>query len=133
MLKNPKEEAAQWRETALKTLKTAKHLRERDDYRSCVSRAYYTAYQAATSICILHGDAANFARGWHNPAHEHLPELIDNNGDLALPVRRRVVKHLDNLRALRETADYRMGYTIDAASALTAVKVADNLFNLLEI
>ena len=133
MLKNRKEEAAQWRETALKTLETAKHLNKRDDYRSCVSRAYYAAYQAATSVCVLHGDAANFPHGWHNPAHDQLPGLIDKNGDLTLSVRQAAIKYLDNLRALRETADYRMGFTIDGVSALTAVKAADKLFNLLEI
>ena len=90
MLKNPKDEAARWRQTALATLETAKHLRDREDNRSSVSRAYYAAYQAATSVCILHGDAANFPHGWHNPAHDQLPELINNNGALTVHTRRTV-------------------------------------------
>ena len=43
---------------ALVTLDTAKSLRDHPDSRSCVSRIYYAAYQAAASVSITHGDAA---------------------------------------------------------------------------
>lgn len=108
--------ATSWKQTALATLATAKRLlRNSDDHRSCVSRAYYSAYQAATAVCIEHGDSADFPDGWNNPTHEQLPNLIANNGEIKLDPRRTVLKILRELRYLREDADYRDSITVNAA------------------
>jgi uncharacterized protein (UPF0332 family) len=40
----PSKRADLWKQMALATLDTAKSLRERDDFRSCVSRIYYASY-----------------------------------------------------------------------------------------
>ena len=133
MLNKTEDVATRWRRTAYATLETAKRLRESEDRRSCVSRAYYAAYQEATFVCITHGDAVNFPPGWNNPTHEQLPDLIGNNGDLTLSVRRWVRKILRELRALRETADYRMGVTVDHGIVITALLMADSNFERLEI
>lgn len=133
MLKNLKVEAAQWRRTALKTLETAKYLNSRDDCRSCVSRAYYAAYQAVTSVCILHGDAIKFPTNWNNPSHQQLPELIGNNGDLPPDARRKLKTMLKSLRDLREDADYRMGMTVDDQTMFSALSLASRIFDRLEI
>ena len=41
--------------------------------------------------------------------YDQLPELIRNNGGLAVPARRRVGTHLIALRSTREDADYHEG------------------------
>ena len=71
---------------ALVTLDTAKFLRDLDDARSCISRIYYAAYQAAASASLAHGDGTRFPNGWNNPSHEQLPDLVQNNGRL-IPAR----------------------------------------------
>jgi uncharacterized protein (UPF0332 family) len=118
---------------ALVTLDSAKLLRDHDDSRSCVSRIYYAAYQAAASVCIAHGDEARFPAGWNNPSHEQLPDLVQNNGDLALPVRRTAARILRLLRNFREDADYRPGRTVDAVTVQTALLAVATLFEVLEI
>lgn len=133
MLRRTEGRAAAWRRTARATLATAKLLRDGEDYRSCVSRAYYAAYQAATAICVAHGDAAQFPQGWNNPSHDQLPDLIMNNGDLPVSARRWVRRILRELRVLRETADYRVGVTVDRGSAVTALIMADSVLVRLEV
>ena len=125
-------EAKRWRETAEHTLSTAQILREQEDARSCVSRAYYAVFQRATAICIAHGDAAQFPAGWHNPSHEQLPDLIFNNGNYSLSARRSIRKILRELRPLREDADYRMGRTVDKQTARAALIMANTVFERLE-
>lgn len=132
MLRN-QDIAGNWKRIALTTLDTAKSLRESEDHRSCVSRVYYAAYQAATSVCIAHGDSQNFPQGWNNPTHEQLPDLIGNNKDFSVNTRRSVRNILSELRYLRETADYRAGRTIDSETAITACIMASTLFERLGI
>ena len=122
-----------WKQMSLATLDTAKSLRERDDFRSCVSRIYYAAYQAAASVCIEHGDIAQFPAGWNNPSHEQLPDLVQNNGDYDLSARRTATRILRLLRNFREDADYRPGRTVDAATVRTALLAVATLFEVLEI
>ncbi len=129
----PTKRAELWQRLALVTLSTARLLRDRDDFRSCVSRIYYAAYQAATAICLKHGDAAQFPAGWNNPSHEQLPDLIQNNGDLNLSARRTATRILRLLRNFREDADYRPGRTVDSATVRTAFLAVTTLFEVLEI
>jgi len=129
----PNRRADLWKRTALVTLDTAKSLRDRSDSRSCVNRIYYAAYQAATSVCIRHGDAVKFPQGWNNPSHEQLPDLVQNNGDLSPPARRTVARILRLLRGFREDADYRPGRTVDAATVRTSLLAVSTLFEVLEI
>ncbi len=130
---NQTQMAALWKQTALLTFATAKQLRDRNDYRSCVSRAYYAAYQAVTAVCIAHGDAVNFPPGRNNPSHEQLPDLIRTNSDLTMNTRRILRKILRELRHLREDADYRVGRTVNAQSVKTALLLTSTLFERLEI
>lgn len=133
MLNRPEDRAARWRRTARATLETANLLCENEDHRSCVSRAYFAAYQAATSICIRHGDAVNFPPGWNNPSHEQLPNLIGNYAGLTVSTRRVLRRILRELRHLREDADYRMGVTVDHGTAIAALMMASTLFDRLEV
>ncbi len=122
-----------WKQMALVTLDTAKSLRGSADVRSCVSRIYYAAYQAAASVCIAHGDAANFPNGWNNPSHEQLPDLVKNNGDFTPAARRTAARILRLLRNFREDADYRPGKTVDPTTVRTALLAVTTLFEVLEV
>lgn len=133
MLKTPEHRAAAWKRTAVSTLATAKLLRDGEDHRSCVSRAYYAAYQAATSVCVAHGDSAQFPAGWNNPTHDQLPDLIMNNGGLNRGARRTVRRILRELRHLREDADYRVAVTVDSTTAVSALLMVSTVFDRLEI
>ena len=62
-----------------------------------------------------------------------MPERIAKNGSLTRFVRRTVITHLSKLRSMRETADYRMGSTVDKQSVVDALQWADYVFQLLEI
>ena len=120
-----------WREIARRALLSAERLYQEGDFRGCANRAYYAAYQAATGASVKHGDQNQFPAGWNNPAHDQLPELIQNNGDLAVSTRRRVSTHLIALRSTREDADYRPGRTVDKEIALNRVQRAKQVLELL--
>jgi HEPN domain len=120
-----------WREMSLGCLRGAKRLLDDDNFRSSVSRAYYTAYCAATSALAVRG--VTFAHGWHNPGHEQLPGLILNNSTLPRPRRWRVNRALRLLRQAREDADYRPDVTVDRPLALACVHHATMVLDLLEI
>ncbi len=129
----PRQSVDLWKRTALATLDTARSLRDHEDFRSCVSRIYYAAYQAATAICLAHEDADHFPNGWNNPSHEQLPDLVQNNGDLSPPARRTAARILRLLRGFREDADYRPGRTVDAVTVRTSLLAVSTLFEVLEI
>ena len=112
----------QWLKTALVTSKAAHLLYEAGLYRDCANRAYYAAYQAATSICVKHGDAVNFAHDWDNPGHEQVPVFIRQNGDIPKEARREISRSLIALRAAREEADYKPGLTVDKITAQDCIR-----------
>ena len=129
----PSKRADLWKWTALVTLDTAKSLRDHPDSRSCVSRIYYAAYQAAASVSTAHGDAPQFPPGWNNPSHQQLPDLLQNNGDFTPSARRTAARILRLLRNFREDADYRPGRTVDAVTVKTALLAVATLFEVLEL
>ena len=133
MPESKEQRAERWRQTAIMTLDTARHLRERSDYRSCISRAYYVAYQAATGASISHGDEVHFPLDWNNPTHEQLPSLMVNNGEFTVNTRRRIAKILRQLRTFREDSDYRPGLTVDEKRSREAILLAVSLFELMEV
>jgi hypothetical protein len=113
---------ATWRDLSLDSLRAAKTLAGEGCLRSAVSRSYYAAYCAVTSELVTRGVA--FARGWSNPAHDQMPDLVSNN--LALPPdrRRRLRKALRILRRAREDADYRPGISVDRRAVLDYLRTA---------
>ena len=129
----PNKVAALWSQSAQTTLDTAKSLRDSDDARSCISRIYYAAYQAATSVSIAHNDLSQFPPGWNNPSHQQLPDLLQNNADFSPSARRTAARILRLLRNFREDADYRPGRTVDAATVRTALLAVTTLVQVLEI
>jgi uncharacterized protein (UPF0332 family) len=110
---------ATWEELSRDSLRAAKLLANQGHLRSSISRAYYAAYCAIAEE--LSTRRVRFPRGWHNPAHEQLPDLIAHNLSLPQLTRRRLNKLVRLLRRAREDADYRPGIPIDHALALDCI------------
>ena len=68
---------ATWRELSEDSLQAAETLLQDGRYQSCISRAYYAAYCAATHEIIQ--KLTTFSHGRNNPTHELLPNYIQNN------------------------------------------------------
>jgi len=113
---------ATWQEASLECLRAAKMLAGEGYWRSRVNRSYYAAYCAVTSELVAR--SVRFARGWNNPPHEQLLNLITYN--LALPqnIRRRLKKLIHILRHAREDADYRPGISVGRTTALDCIRDA---------
>jgi hypothetical protein len=62
----------------------------------------------------------DFPRGWNNPAHDQLPELVLRNTSLPRNTRYQINKALRRLRKARENADYRPGASVERPEALSA-------------
>ena len=105
----------------------------KNDFRGSANRSYYAAYQAVTAACVEHGDEGQFPAGWNNPSHDQLPDLIKNNGDLELAVRRTIGTNLIVLRRIREDADYRPGRTVDKETTLNRLQRSKRVLELLNM
>ncbi len=124
---------AHWKSRALSSLYAAKVLYREECLRDTANRSYYSAYQAATAICVEHGDAVIFPPEWNNPTHDQLPDLVLNNGNLSREDRKRVVGLLKFLRKNREDADYRVGITVDKHTSIECLHGAMTVLRILEI
>jgi uncharacterized protein (UPF0332 family) len=115
---------ATWRELSAEALAAARALLDRGYFRSCVTRAYYAVYAAATSeLTAMKGVAFPF--GWGNPSHQQLPGLIRSRlTQHSERNRRELVKAIRRLRMAREDADYRPGASVDRTLALNVVRDA---------
>ena len=114
----------QWNLRAKTTLNAAKVLYRENCFRDVASRAYYAANQAATAVCIEHGDEVHFSPNWNNPTHDQLPQLVKSNGSLSIENSREVYRLLHDLRKHREDADYRVGLTVDKIVAYSCLRGA---------
>ena len=114
---------ATWKELSDDSLAAAKALLRQGCLCSCISRAYYAAYSAATSE-LRKAKGVRFRYGWSNPSHEQLPRLI--RGKLSLPEssRRELLRAIRRLRMAREDADYRPAVSIDRILAVNIVRAA---------
>ena len=121
---------SRWQEISRSNRRAAKHLFTESEWRPCISRAYYAAYQLATDCCIAHGDQALFPPGWNNPSHQQLPDLILNNGELPQSSRRTLAHLLRALRTAREDSDYRPGRTVDESGARAAILAMEKIYQL---
>ncbi len=117
----------------MRSRRSAQALHLEGDSRGTANRSYYSVYQLATCICVLHGDEPLFPHGWNNPSHDQLFDLIQNNGDLSLRTRRTFGTLLYALREARENADYRPGRTVDSEVALRSLQGATQIFRMLGV
>ena len=119
-----------WTGMSGERLRAAKALLDLGLFRDSISRSYYAAYCAATSVVV--GRGVTFAFGRQNPSHDQLPDLIANAGQISVPVRRKVRTRLYFLRYARESADYRPYAPIDRALALECLLNAAAVIKLVE-
>ena len=110
--------------------KSAQQLLETEQIRSCISRSYYAAYCAVTDLLVSRN--VQFPRGWNNPAHEQLPDLVLNNSGLPRATRFEVNKVLRRLSRQREDADYRPHAVLVLRDAVKAVRDAQFILRTLE-
>lgn len=116
---------ASWADMALDSLAAAKGLRAGGHVRSCLSRAYYSAYAAVTAE--LPRDSIGSA-GRSNPTHLQLAKMAKHNLDPARfgePVRRDVARRLRRLQSLRIAADYDPEGSLDVSDAAESVMNAE--------
>lgn len=111
-----------WRKMAIGSQKAAQQL-ENEEYRSCASRIYYSAYQAMTAILLYSGCIPPVDReGWN---HEITPDLIV---DQCMPMiksresRKDMASRLKTLYKMRIVADYIGNDTIDEVSVKKAMR-----------
>ena len=133
MLNSKRSQVERWYTLSRRVFSTAELAFADGDWRSAASRAYYAAYQAATGVCVAHGDAVKFPPQWNNPSHDQLPDLIRNNGDLPVFERRRISQSLVSLRSSREDSDYRLGVTVEKPDALKCLQQTANILRLLGV
>ena len=111
-----------WRQLSENSLQAAETLLQDGKYRSCVSRAYYAAYCAATHEIVQ--KLTTFSYGRNNPSHELLPTYIQNNLTISRTKKDAVDTYIRLLRLYREDADYRPQTTIDELTARECVRAA---------
>jgi uncharacterized protein (UPF0332 family) len=122
---------ATWQELSVDSLRAARKLLTEEHIRSSISRAYYAAYCAVTSELVERG--VQFARGWNNPAHDQLPDLVLHNSALPRNTRYEINKALRRLRRAREDADYRPGASLVRRDAVDYLRDASFVVQTLGI
>jgi uncharacterized protein (UPF0332 family) len=111
-----------WRELSEDSLRAAEALLREGHYRSSVSRAYYSAYCAATSEIVQ--KLTTFSHGWKNPSHEKVPIYVQSNLTITQAKKDTIIKLINALRFFREDADYRPQITVDEQIAKDCVRDA---------
>ncbi len=96
---------------------------QQGQYRSCISRAYYAAYCAATHEIVK--KLTTFTHGRANPAHEKVPMYVQNNLTVPQATKSTVNELITILRLFREDADYRPQAVIDETTARDCIRNAE--------
>ncbi len=113
-----------WTEIALEQKAAASRLIVPDRVypRAACSRAYYAVYALIASLAP---PGMTFPRGWNNPSHDQLPEIIRALGRTD---RATVLEILSRLRDSRVAADYGVGQSVSAVTAKERVRDCSELF-----
>jgi uncharacterized protein (UPF0332 family) len=111
-----------WRQLSEGNLRAAEILFREGEYRSCISRAYYAAYCAATEEIVK--KLTTFPNAWNNPPHIKVSVYIQNNLTLAPTKKQRIIRRINILRLYRENADYRPQTTISEQVARNCIRAA---------
>jgi len=111
-----------WRQLSEGSLRAAEILFREGEYRSCISRAYYAAYCAATEEIVK--KLTTFPNAWNNPPHIKVSVYIQNNLTLAPTKKQRIIRRINILRLYRENADYRPQTTISEQVARNCIRAA---------
>lgn len=100
-------------------------------WRTCLSRAYYAVYSAATEALTRRG--MSMPRGRSSPSHAKLPDIIGNNlTGISYPVRWRLAGTTRKLYNLRIMADYVPSVAVEERDARLALGLMKQAFGFLE-
>lgn len=122
-----------WSAMGRESLAAAKRLMDAGHVRSCLSRAYYSAYATVTGAMMSQGMTVSIGER-PNPSHEQLPMLLRHNLDRRRfddRTRRDLSQRLRTLRRFRIVADYGPQEFLDRTHALACLRdasiIADRL------
>lgn len=121
-----------WWQMAHGSLIAAQILETEDEARSSVSRAYYTAYQAATALLLYAKQKPPMEReAW---SHETTPELLKNlpGKMLVAAMQQNLSARLKDLYNLRLIADYQGEKDIDTDELRAAVRSASFVLKIVD-
>jgi len=120
-----------WREMAADNRTAAYELFRDRRWRSCVSRAYYSAYADVTRCLSAVG--VNMPAGRNNPSHGSLPNLIGNNLIPLNPqVRWRLAGLVHQMYQFRLIADYMPTVELVEDDARVSIGLLRQVFQMLE-
>lgn len=123
--------AEEWARLGRENLHVAQRLQENQQWRSCISRAYYSAMASSHAILMQLGQQPPDRGNWSN---ERLPAMlfavlkaIDPRDGGWVAAAKSIRLDLGNLWMFRLQADYRPAATINELLADEAVKCARRL------
>ncbi len=116
-----------WDVLARDSRRAAELLKEAGCIRSCLSRAYYSAYAVVTWRLLLDGHTVS-SGDYPNPGHEQLLQLARNN--LPKVLRYEVERCLKRLRAFRLAADYDESGNWSEQDAVIALQLLNKINRL---
>lgn len=111
-----------WKQLSEGSLRAAEVLFRAGEYRSCVSRAYYAAYCAATEEIVK--KLTTFPNAWNNPPHVKVPVYVQNNLTITPATKQRIISRINILRLYRENADYRPQIAVSEQVARNCIRAA---------
>jgi hypothetical protein len=123
-----------WFDLASDSRKAANRLVS-ENYRSCLSRAYYAAYSKVTfDLCAIPG--ITFPTGDEGPKHPGrtgaggIRRLVEGSmTTIDLPKRVKLSELIGRLYTLRCVADYRPSVDVDSRDAREAVSIMNTVFD----
>lgn len=106
-----------------------------ENYRSCLSRAYYAAYSKVT-FALASAPGVTFPTGREGPRHPGetgtggIRRLIETSmPDMDQPRRVKLSELVGRLYTLRIVADYRPSMDVDGCDAREAVSIMNTIFD----
>ncbi len=122
-----------WADIANDSLAAAKELKESGRVRSCLSRAYYSAYAGVTGelVSCLGSIGPN---GRENPGHEQVVKMVKHNLNperFSLKQRQELGRCFKRLLSFRIEADYDPSSSLDEQDAVLSLKHASRVLAIL--
>jgi len=99
-------------------------------WRTCISRAYYAVFSAATEALAKQG--VTMPKGQNSPSHKKVPVLVGNNlTGVSHPLRWRLARLVGRLYTMRLQADYMPDWPLEEADARDALGLMSAAFRCL--
>ena len=118
---------ATWKDLARDNRLAANETFVNGRWRTCISRAYFSIYSAATSALVQRGVTMPAGRG--NPRHTRLPNLIGHYlTGTSHPLRWQLAGVIEKLYKLRLVADYVPQVSVEERDARIALGLMNQGF-----